>query len=235
MNTNLEKAVSGQYSFNISAIFGEAWEKTSGFKLRFWKACLTFLVIMFFIMLISVIGDFAITGIPENPKENPPTFIIGTLIQMIFNIFVITPMVAGLYMLAIKNIEGIVLPWRSIFNYFSYWKKLWIYPVVLSLLNIGASLSPSFLAFLISLLLLFLTVTYYMFIPLVVDKNLSTWESLEVSRKTIFHHWFKTLWFLILLGLIIFASLLTLGIALIWTLPWIYNAIGVLYRNMFDS
>jgi uncharacterized membrane protein len=152
---------------------------------------------------------------------------------MIFSIFITTPLFAGLLMLSIKHCSGTMVPANSVFNYFSYWKKLWIYPVVMTAIALIQELDIGALSFIVFLLMIFLAVTYFMFIPLVAEKNLSTWEALETSRKTIFHHWFKTLWFIILIGLIMLGSMLTLGIALIWTLPWIYNAIAVLYRNMF--
>jgi hypothetical protein len=238
MNTelapSLENGIAGNYSFNIKAIFGEAWEKTKGMKGRFWKALLLILLITLVTSLISVGIDYLIMGPPPSSDNvtGRPVFAIA---QMIFSIFLTTPLFAGMLMLCIKHCAGKVVPATSLFEYLPYWKKLWVYPVFMTAITLlhMIFMDMGLIQFLLTLLTIFILVTYAMFIPLIVDKNLSVRTALEASRKTIFHHWFKTLWFTILIGLISVASLLTFGIAYIWTMPWIYNSIALLYRNMF--
>lgn len=235
-NSNIENAVAGRYNFQISSIFGEAWEKTVGVKGRFWGAFILIFIITIVLTSIAFGIDFLVLGVPDTTSENAMATSphpVANIIQMIFSIFITTPLFAGLLMLSIKHCVGITVPASSVFNYFSYWKKLWVYPVVMTGITLVQTLDIGILSFIAFLLMLFLAVTYFMFIPLIADKNLPIMEALESSRKTIFHHWFKMLWFLILIGLIMIASGLTLGIALIWTLPWVYNAIAILYRNMF--
>jgi hypothetical protein len=52
-NSNIESAVAGRYTFDISSIFGEAWEKTVGIKGRFWKA---FILIFIITLVLSIIA-----------------------------------------------------------------------------------------------------------------------------------------------------------------------------------
>lgn len=231
---SLEDAIAGRYDFNIKAIFSEAWKKTDGLKGRFWKALILVLIITIVTTMIAFSVD-AMFFPANNPEAAMAPHPVAQLLQMVFSIFLTTPLFAGLLMLCIKQCVGVFAPFNTVFQYVSYWKKLWAYPVAMTVLALASAYSADIpmMRFIVFLLMTFIVVTYFMFIPLVVEKNLSTWEAMEASRKTIFHHWLKTLWFMIVIGLIMVASALTLGIALIWTLPWIYNAIAMLYITMF--
>ena len=80
---------------------------------------------------------------------------------------------------------------------------------------------------------IYLSIAYYMALPLVAEKGLSPWQALEVSRKTISKRWFTMFFFSIVISLIVMASMIPLGIGLIWTLPMMMIAYGIIYRNMF--
>ena len=80
---------------------------------------------------------------------------------------------------------------------------------------------------------IYLMVAYSMAMPLVVEKNMSPWQALETSRKAISKRWFSYLFLGILFSIIAGLSVLTLGLAFIWTVPLMMIAYGVLYRNMF--
>ena len=62
---------------------------------------------------------------------------------------------------------------------------------------------------------------------------LSPWQALEASRKAITQHWFKVFGLFIVLGLIIIVSAIPLGIGLVWSIPLMVVAMGVLYRTIF--
>lgn len=80
---------------------------------------------------------------------------------------------------------------------------------------------------------IYLSVAYYMALPLVVEKNMSPWQALETSRKTVTHRWFRMFGFLIIMSILITLSMIPLGIGLIWSLPLFLIAYGIIYRNMF--
>jgi uncharacterized membrane protein len=219
---------------DTKAIFSEAWKKTEGFKGRFWQALLCIAVII----LASSFVSFSINGLltgTTSAEAMASIHPIAQILQMLFSIFLVTPLFAGLIMLAIKNMTGTAAPFTSIFHYIKYWKELWIYPVIMTILSLIKDLFLDYdsIQLIVLLITLALTVTYLMFIPLVVEKKLHAWDALETSRKTITPQWFRVLWFVIIIGLILVGSALTLGIALIWTLPWIYNAIAILYRHFY--
>lgn len=80
---------------------------------------------------------------------------------------------------------------------------------------------------------IYLAVAYLLAIALVVERGLSPWQALEASRKAITQHWFKVFGLLIVLGLIIIVSAIPLGIGLVWSIPLMVVAMGVLYRTIF--
>ena len=80
---------------------------------------------------------------------------------------------------------------------------------------------------------IYLAVAYLLAIPLVVERGLSPWQALEASRKAITQHWFKVFGLFLLLGLIVMVSAIPLGIGLVWSIPLMVVAMGVLYRTIF--
>ena len=58
-------------------------------------------------------------------------------------------------------------------------------------------------------------------------------QALEASRKAITQHWFKVFGLFLLLGLIVMVSAIPLGIGLVWSIPLMVVAMGVLYRTIF--
>ena len=80
---------------------------------------------------------------------------------------------------------------------------------------------------------IYLAIAYMFALPLLVDKNLTPWQALESSRKAVTHTWFKTLGFVLVLGLIVGLSVIPLLVGLIWSVPLAIIAYGVLYRVIF--
>jgi hypothetical protein len=233
MNTE----ISPTSDFQIKNVFGEAWDKTSGVKGRFWLTFLTIFILMSICASIAASIDVSVLGgseemsLAEYLKSPHPIYL---LIMMVFNIFLIIPIVAGLFVLLIKHCGGTYVPFSSVFSYFGIWKKLWLFIVVLTIPGLIQCMQIPVVTPIMSLLMLYLVVTYVMVIPLVADKGLDVMDAAKASFKAISPHWFKTLWLMILIGLVWIASAFTLGIAYIWTLPWTYNSLAVLYRTLYN-
>lgn len=229
------RAVAGFYDFDVNEVLADAWNKTNGLKIRFWKAfaIIALVTIATSIIAYSINSHFegGITSAEAAAKPHP----IEQIIQMVFSIFITLPLLSGLLMLCIKQCSGITSSFVSIFDYLGSWKKLWVLPVAMTTISLIKVYFIDYDLIRVSMWLLdiFVIVTYLMFIPLIVEKNLTILVALETSRKAIFHHWFKVLWFVLMISFIFFGSLLTAGVALIWTLPWIFNSIALLYKNIF--
>lgn len=211
-------------------IYVEAWEKTKGMKTVFWKAVVS--IILAYIIAREL--SFTVAGLISGNLG--PTFdIINNLLILTINIFLITPLIAGIFMLCIKNCTGLTASLRTLFQYFPYWKRLWMFPIIISAFSYVASLFTDQLiiqAIIYFCLFVWLTI-YIMYIPLAIEQHYSINMLLEISRKTILEHWAQVLGFIVAGIVLFFFSLLTFGLAFIWTIPWFCNALAVFYRELF--
>jgi uncharacterized membrane protein len=82
---------------------------------------------------------------------------------------------------------------------------------------------------------IYLAVAYSFALPLIVDKKIGVWEAMELSRKTITKQWFSFFGLGIVAALFLIVSAIPFGIGLIWSLPTVYIAYGLLYHRLFDD
>ena len=227
---NNSGAIDSIYDSSVDAIYLEAWKKTIGMKTVFWKA---FVSIGIVIAIISLLTPTFI-GIVDTHSDLF-TKTLSWLIHLAVNIFLVMPLIAGLFMLCIKNCSQEKAPINMLFQYIPYWKRLWIFPVVIALFGLVIKLFSG--AMLYQLAVIFIaglwTIVYLFYIPLSLEKNYSVRAGLETARKTILQNSSRVFSFVLLATIILFISALTFGIALIWTLPWLCNAIAVFYRDLF--
>ena len=133
---------------------------------------------------------------------------------------------AGLFMLGIKRAAGQPVNAFMLLNYFPKTLPLFLtysLMVVLAIIGLVLLVIPG----------IYLILAYALALPLLVDKNLGICESLETSRKGITRCWFRFFGFGIIGLVIMMISAIPLGIGLIWTLPWLYAAMGIIYRDVF--
>jgi uncharacterized membrane protein len=218
-----------RYDSSIDTIFAEAWTKTTGMKALFWKAVAS---IILAIVIVTNLG-FTLSGFFLTDNVVPP--LITPLIHLMINIFFLMPLLTGLLMICVRNCTGENAPINTLFHYFHYWKRLWIYPVAFTGFAFLEYLLTGFDMIQLVLFLIFMicAIIYFMHIPLMIDKNYSLTAALQLSRKTITHNKWQVMGFLLSIMIILSISSLTLGFVLIWTIPWIGNAIAIFYRELF--
>ncbi len=222
---SVEKAVSGDYEFSIGGVLSEAWEKTSGCKWQFILANIFyFLVFIGLTMVVSMIVAGLVTTTAPEQGTNVMTF-VPFLLQMGTNFFMM-PIIAGLFVMGIRRSMGVPVNATSVFSHFSKILPLFATSFLMILMIIIGM-------FLLVLPGIYLMFAYYMAMPLVVEKGMSPWQALETSRKAVTKRWFSVAGLFIVLSIIVFISMLPLGIGLIWTAPMFMVAYGILYRNMF--
>jgi hypothetical protein len=61
------------------------------------------------------------------------------------------------------------------------------------------------------------------------------WQAMELSRKTITKQWFRFFGLGIVAVVLIVVSAIPFGIGLIWSIPTVYIAYGLLYHHLFDE
>ncbi|SHF24276.1 hypothetical protein SAMN04487965_1721 [Microbulbifer donghaiensis] len=222
---SLERGVAGDYSISIGEIFGEAWRRTKGNKGTVWLAIILYIVA--FVVVSFVAG--MITGYSAFDIEQQANASFGSTIlyQILVNL-IAAPLTAGMMMIGIKIARDEKTSATEVFAHFDKLLPLVVANIIMSILvTIGI--------FLLVLPGIYLAVAYMLTLPLIVDKNLGPWQALETSRKAITKHWFAFFGFLIVALLLYVAGALPLLIGLIWVLPLLAIAFGVVYRNVFGG
>lgn len=217
---SVEKALAGDYELKPIELLKRAWANLKGLKTTFWLASLAYGVIYFVMtfLLGLVVGNSIdpITG-----AFNVFAFIAETLIG-----FIMAPLGAGLFMIALKFLVGAKIEVGEIFKHFDKLIPLlltYLLTYILVALGLVLLIIPG----------IYLMIAFGMAVPLVVEKKMGSWEALMTSRKAITHKWFAMFGFGLLSGLVILVSAIPLGIGLIWAVPLVILAWATLYRDMF--
>jgi len=219
---SVEKAVAGDYEFSIGDVLKEGWQKTKGAK---WPIHLAFFWYFLVVIAVAVLMQLAMVTIIS--KLPDPNIIIAVSVgqQIVLNLIVL-PIVMGIFLLGVKRSVNAPLESTSVFDYFSKTGTIFLTVLLVYVMVI--------IGFILLVLPgIYLSLAYFMALPLVVEKGLSPWQAMEVSRKAITKRWFSFFFFGLIIAVIMFVSMIPLGIGLIWTLPMMLICYGILYRNMF--
>jgi len=219
---SIPKAIAGDYQVAIGETLSEAWALTKGNKGTIWLG-----VLLYFLAYIGI--ALVATMITGQSLTDPSTQ--GGVAGMVSNILVAAataPMTAGMMLIGIKIARKEQVSGTEVFAHFDK-----VLPLAVGMVLMYLLVALGFL--LLILPGIYLVVAYTMMLPLIVDKNLGPWQALEVSRKAITKHWFAIFGFLIVIGLLYIAGFLALIIGLIWAIPTLSIAHGILYRNMFGG
>jgi len=226
---SVEKAIQGEYEFSIGSVLSEAWAKTNGckgvFNLGFFFYLLVIIGVMS-VMSVVTVGMLSVGDAGTHPGELTSGMMFNQVFLQLAVNLIILPMVMGLAMIGIKRSVDAPISAGMVFKYFSKMIPLFITMILIYIMIIIG---------LILLVLpgLYLMVAYYAAMPLVVEKGMSPWQAMETSRKAITHRWFSVFGLFFVTMLIVTISAIPLGIGMIWTMPMMMVAFGILYRNMF--
>lgn len=216
---SLERAIEGDYELSIRDVLSEAWDRTSGVKGQFWRA---FLYLFGLGVLVSLAGS-ALSALPGIRSVGA---LLEVTLKLVFQLFAIPVLETGITMMGVHRASNKPVEPGTVFAFFYKAMPLLFTKVLrLGLVTIG--------------LLLFILPGVYLLIAysyaplLVVDKDLTPWQALETSRKAVTKHWYKFFSLgLVMMG-IVALSVISLGIGLIWTLPWAAIIWGITYRTVF--
>ena len=207
------------YDFTAMDVIREAWQKTSGAKGPIWGA--TLLLSLAFIF-INIVVSSLLHFLPGDANMAIGFQFASKMITSL----AFAPVTAGIMMIAIRRAVDYPINFKVAFNYFAY-----LLPILL------AAVLTSFMTILGFMLLvipgIYLSVSYLLVLPLIVDKDMGTWEAMEASRKAIHKCWFRVFGIYFLMMIIYMLSVIPLGIGLIWTMPMFIMVGGILYRRLF--
>lgn len=68
---------------------------------------------------------------------------------------------------------------------------------------------------------------------LVIDRGLEFWDAMELSRKVVSRHWFKVLWFAIVVVVVGISGMLVLFVGMLVTLPLFFASMAHAYETLF--
>jgi len=138
------------------------------------------------------------------------------------------PLGAGYFAGALKAVRGEKV---EFVDFWSVWKigPIYLYYIVTSLLI--------FLGMIFCLIPgIYLAIAWLIGMPLILEYGLDFWPAAELSRRSVSKSWFSMFLFVIVAGLIlIFGSVLTCFIGLLYFIPWYNIAITVIYRENFPD
>lgn len=223
---SIDELVTEGYEIHIGRYVSRGWEIFSGYMGGF----IGYFVI---VALISIFLNFI------------PFF--GGIISMVIS----GPLSAGFVIVSFKRMRGQDTEFGDFFLGFNYFLQLLLLNLVRGIF-VGASfvLGVLFIAIpimisnvyllilifpgiLLILLGLYLSISYALAIPAIIDRKYDFWQAMEASRKVITRKWFSVLLFMIVLGLITFAGVLALFIGLLFTGPWVNVALAAAYEDIF--
>ena len=233
---SIEAALTRGYDFSITALLGEAWRKTKGTKGIVWGGLFVVIGVMIgaqlalyllsFILGLGAFGLAALGGDEGAAMAGVASVLLLTLLGSIISMAITYPFMAGFNMIGIRQAAGQPVRFAELFSHFNR---------TLPLLGAGILMT---LALIIGFALfvlpgIYLSVALLLTIPLVVERRLSPWQAMVVSCKAVTQHWFKVFFLFLAMNIIVWVSMLPLGIGLIWTLPMVLVMIGVLYNTIF--
>jgi len=224
---SLERGLAGQYQLSPGEVIREAWGRVSGNKGTIWVAILIYLGVTFVVSL--VLGLLLGTA----PTPDPTEGVSGAAtpmeqLQQLITTVLITPLWVGTVFLGVAIASDRPASPTSIFSWYGKTLQLFLTYILMAIMI--------FLGLLLLVLPgIYLAVAYQLALPLAADKDLGPWQALETSRKTITHKWFTFFGLWLIVALAVTASMLLLGIPLIWVLPACLIGLGIVYRDAIGA
>jgi hypothetical protein len=219
-----EQAVAGSIEISMTGTLGEAWKNLKGFKtLCHISFLLYFIAAIIAALLVIPIG----IGLVALGVDKDTAAFIAQLLQIVATIATM-PMFLAIHIMGIRHAANKPSSASAVFQYFHKIPALLLCYIMMTLL-----IMLGLLLFIIPGI--YLMVAYMYALPLIVEKNMSPWQALEVSRKALTHKWFSISGLLLILLLFNTLAIFTLGIAYIWVLPWSVLTMSMVHIKLFGA
>jgi len=113
---SVEKALTGDYDFNVSDILSEAWTKTNGSK---WTFQVAFGI--YFGLLILVFGTFGVLGLMLGIGDDTASMMVSMAMQLVSQLAymaIATPVYTGILILGLRRATDASIRAGQILNYY---------------------------------------------------------------------------------------------------------------------
>ena len=212
--------MSASTDWSINGVIGEAFKIQVGKKKIFFLASL--ITGALFVVAIQIIETVA-------PSSNDLSFLTGfsdSLIQQLL-LSPLAPLGIGFGLLGIRAAMGRDVSISTLFEPYSMAIPLiamYILELLLTTLGFILFLLPG----------IYLSVAYAFAPILMIEKDMGVWESLETSRKAVTAYWWRFFFLNLAIALLAVLGGLTI-IGIIWVVPMILIALGLVYTATFDD
>lgn len=230
---SMETALSGQYSLSGIEVLKHAAMLTTKNFLTFLPAVILLFLAQIFIAWFSLKLQIdepgmllqALAGeIPFTDNLFDATQIANLTAEVLS-----VPVYAAVYLLAISNSVGLKASsniGNILMKGFHYTVPLTITIMIMSVVQFIGSYIFFVLGFYVSLIFSFA-------IPLVCEKRLTPTKAILCSTQAVNKKLFPIIQVYLVVFICFLLSLMTMGIALIWVVPFFFHVKAVLYRNIF--
>jgi hypothetical protein len=222
---DLKKSLTEGYTLDFKQLFKDAFAITRTNFLPLIVACIITIAI---VTLIYTMSYEALSGLSDANQ---------TIINFIFSSFIVTPLVTGLQMMGINHSVGIKSRSSDLFSYFNIILKLALASIIINIIVYALSILLSQLFGDIGLqlsiiVMLYLNMAFCMVYPLIAEKKIAPQLSIKLSFKLINKNLRQFTFLFMLLGLLGFIALLPSGLGLFLFIPFYFNIMGIVYRQM---
>ena len=222
-----EQILAQDYNLDIGSCLTRSWELV---KNNFWPVVgVSALVLLLSGAVNQVFGLFtrpAVQDIISHHRISPKAIVIFVIVG-ILSTPVYTVLIGGLLKYYLKLIRGEDATVGDAFSGFG--------PSIGQLVLLGlvqGALTNLGFAFCI-LPGLYLAVSWYFALPLVMDRGLGFWEAMELSRKVVSKHWFLVFAFLLVMGLVSACGVILCCVGIFASLPVGMVALLYAYEDVF--
>lgn len=211
-------ALSGHYHFDLKSLFSQGWELCKSNMPSILLAAAVTLALAVF-LTVSVLAWFDI----RNPADIAEEI---RLVLDIILIFLTAPLVTGIMMMGLHASVGQRVKATDVFNFLPISLWLAIGSLMISVL-VQAGL------FLFILPGLYAAIASSFTLMIIAEKGYRPSQALLLSIKMVNRYWLDFIKLYAVFMLLFVASVLVMGIGLIWTVPLYYNVKGIIYRDLF--
>ncbi len=218
----MNKVTKQDYSLNIKSLF-ERGNNATRQNLPVMLRCLFVVLFIWLAAYIAFFNIYNIETVPQLEAMQTEWYFLNMLVSVL-----ISPLMAGISMLAVKTERKQAVNILSLFMYVPIILWLASAELIISLLTqVGMTL------FILPAIYIFITSVFTKF--LIADKNMRPFLAIKTSIQMSNQYlWQLTVLFAIFLVLFLI-GMMTFGLAFIWVAPLYYNVTGILYNDLFGT
>jgi hypothetical protein len=243
------------YDFSLGQVLAEAWKRVGGSKATYWKGMVVYVLMLLGLFIVGGAINYVLRA-ALGPTSNVLHFVMG--MWNIITYLIAMPTMVGFSYLAIRRSANLAINVKQIFFPYKHYLRvvgslalilLIVYGIMFlgfiiigaiqSYFSVNGNVPPGVAAFCVSAAVLITLIMYYfslsfIFAPLlIVEKSFTIVQAMKASFFGFNQHWFKILITQFCMMIIYIISAIPLGIGIIWTVPMLFNLIGIFYRIIF--